>query len=102
MVALPHMSMGIRAVIILGVEHSSACDYWKGLRCGANQERGFPVCPVCATAVAHQQFLCLNVVQRDAAAATVCTVFFFFVDLWLLSSYMIVFGRLMLEDCVEL
>lgn len=32
LVALPHMSMGIRPVIILGVEHLSGCDYWKGPR----------------------------------------------------------------------
>lgn len=57
MVALPHMSMGIRAVIILGVEYLSACDYWKGRRYGANQESGFPVCPLCATAVVQEQFV---------------------------------------------
>lgn len=60
LVALPNMSMGIRAVIILGVEHLSGCDYWKGPRFGVNRDRGFSVCPLCTAAVVGERCVCMT------------------------------------------
>lgn len=59
------MSMEIRSGIILGVRHLSGGDYWKGPRLGGKHSSGFPLWPLCCTAIKKRIVNCVFICKYE-------------------------------------